>query len=231
MASIALGIGLGATALAAWLASRNAGQAADTQANSAREATDTQMQMYNQQRKDQTPWRQAGESALNQLVDTDFMGFQTPNPENTRAFSMSDFNKDPGYQFRMAEGQRALEGSASARGSLNSGGTLRALTRYGQDMGAQEYQSAYNRFNNDQANRFNRLASMAGIGQTANSQLAQAGQNASNNISQNQMAAGNAISAGQIGQSNALNSGISNAMNMWQNQQYINRLQIPKAGA
>jgi len=217
MSFVAVAIG-GAALIGGAVSYFGSKNAADTQANSARQASDTQMQMYNQQRADQEPWRQSGAAALG-IMDKDMQ-----SGEMTRGFSMSDFNKDPGYQFRMAEGQRALEGSASARGSLNSGGTLRALTRYGQDMGAQEYQSAYNRFNNDQSNRFNRLSSMAGIGQTANNQLAQSGQNAGNNISQNQMAAGNAISAGQIGQGNAINNSLNSGVNTWQNYQMMNRM-------
>jgi len=226
MSFVAVAIG-GAALIGGAVSYFGSKEASETQANAAREASNTQLQMYNQTRADQEPWRQSGAAALG-IMDKDMQ-----SGEMTRGFSMSDFNKDPGYQFRMAEGQRALEGSASARGSLNSGGTLRALTRYGQDMGAQEYQSAYNRFNNDQSNRFNRLSSMAGIGQTANTQLAQAGQNAGNNISQNQMAAGNAQSAGQMGQANAINSGLSNGVNQWQNYQMMNRMfpTTPKTGA
>lgn len=132
-----------------------------------------------------------------------------------RSFSMADFQADPGYAFRMAEGQKALERSASARGSLFSGGQLKALTRYGQDMGSQEYGNAYNRWNNDQTTRFNRLATLAGIGQTATSQLGQAGQNFANNQSNLLGQLGNAQAAGTVGAANAWNQGIGNAFNAW----------------
>jgi hypothetical protein len=65
-------------------------------------------------------------------------------------FQTSDFQQDPGYAFRLAEGQKALDRSAAARGGLISGAALKAATGYGQQMGSQEYQNAYNRF---QANR------------------------------------------------------------------------------
>jgi len=227
MSAIAAIVGGGAILFGAGLQYFGSKEASETQANAAREASNTQLQMYNQTRADQEPWRREGQTALQSIHDGMTSG------DLNRSFGMADFNKDPGYQSRMAEGQRALEGSASARGSLNSGGTLKALTRYGQDMGAQEYQSAYNRFNNDQTNRFNRLSSIAGIGQNANSQLAQAGQNAGNQISQNQLQTGNAISAGQMGQANAINNGISNGVNQWQNYQMMNRMfpTTPKTGA
>lgn len=98
---------------------------------------------------------------------------------------------DPGFQFRLQQGQQALERSAAARGGLLSGGTGKALTRYGQEYASNEYQNVYNRaleeyqqryniFQQNQANQFNRLAAMSGMGQTAAGQLGAAGQNASN---------------------------------------------------
>lgn len=97
-----------------------------------------------------------------------------------RPFGMSDYQEDPGYQFRLKEGLNALEKSAAARGGLLSGGALKGITRYGQEAGSQEYQNAYNRYQSNQSNQFNRLASIAGIGQTANNALGQAGQNYAN---------------------------------------------------
>src|SRR6476469_6841143 len=114
-----------------------------------------QKQMFEEQRQDQQPWRDAGSAALGKMQGDDFQ----------KTFTMGDFQKDPGYDFRMAEGQKALERSAAARGGLNSGATMKALAQYGQDFASNEYQNAYNRFNNDQSTRFNRLSSLAGLGQ------------------------------------------------------------------
>ena len=47
---------------------------------------------------------------------------------------MSDFTRDPGYQFRQQEGQRGVENSAAARGGILSGGALKAISRYNQDF-------------------------------------------------------------------------------------------------
>jgi hypothetical protein len=144
-------------------------------------SNDTQHYMYDTTRNDQEPWRDAGKGALSQIQG---------DPNFNRSFSMSDFQADPGYAFRMAEGQKALERSAAARGNLNSGATLKALTRYNQDLGSQEYQNAYNRFSNDQTNRFNRLASLAGLGQTATQATSTAGQNYANAFNTNTMLMG-----------------------------------------
>ncbi len=52
---------------------------------------------------------------------------------------------DPGYQFRLKEGQRTVENAAAARGSVLSGGTLKALDRYNQDYASGEFGNVYNR--------------------------------------------------------------------------------------
>ena len=52
---------------------------------------------------------------------------------------------DPSYQWRMQQGQLALERSAAAKGMLGSGGLAAALTDYGQKTGAQEYAAQFGR--------------------------------------------------------------------------------------
>jgi hypothetical protein len=179
-----------------------ASQAENAQNNATNAANATQRSQYDQNREDLAPWRAAGMGALAGLGSTDATGKFTVNPDFQKNFTAADMQADPGYQFRMQQGQNAIERSAAARGSLNSGATLKALTDYGQNMGSQEYQNAYNRFNNDQSNRFNRLSSIAGIGQTANSQVVNAGENYANQVSGNQIAMGNARSANQIAGAN-----------------------------
>jgi hypothetical protein len=56
---------------------------------------------------------------------------------------------DPGYQFRMDQGNQALNRRAAANGSLLSGGTLKALARYNQDYASNEFQNVYNRAQGD----------------------------------------------------------------------------------
>lgn len=130
-------------------------------------------------------------------------------------FSMADFEADPGYAFRQAEGQKAIERSAAARGGLMSGSALKGIERFGQDLASQEYGNAFNRFNINQDKLYNRLSGIAGTGQTANNAIGQAGQNyanASTSINQlnaaNQgnalIAQGNARASGYMGIGNAL---------------------------
>jgi len=153
-----------------------------------------QREMYNQGREDMAPWREAGADALGRMGDNNF----------NQQFDYQSFQQDPGYQFRMNEGMKALQASAAARGNLGGGATLKALTRYGQDVASQEYQNAYNRFYDQQDRSYNRLASLAGVGQTTSSQLMGAGQNMANQIGQAHMGMGNAAAAAHMNQYNTM---------------------------
>lgn len=132
-----------------------------------------------------------------------------------KSFSMSDFEADPGYAFRMSEGQKALERSAAAKGGLLSGAAMKAATRFGQDSASQEYMNAYNRYNTNQTNLYNRLAGLAGSGQTSANTLASAGQNAANNISEIGLQKGNVQAAGTVGSANAWSTGLNQLGNVF----------------
>ncbi len=191
-----------------------ANNASDAQAESAAAANATSQKQFDQTREDSAPYRQAGYSSLNKL--SDLLGLSG----NTTAGGYGDLNKrftgadlpnEPGYQFGLNEGRKALEGSAAARGGLYSGATLKALTRYGNDYASTKYGDAYNRFKSDQDTTFNRLSGLAGTGQTANNQVAQAGQINAQTIGNNLIGAGNARGSAYIAQGNALQSGINGA--------------------
>lgn len=185
-------------------------QAAKSQSAAADRANATAADQYNTTREDNMPWHDAGVTALGQLGELTKTGGQL-----NRRFTMEDFIKDPGYDFRMAEGAKALERSAAARGGVLGGGTLKALARYNQDFASSEVNNAYSRWNNDNTNTYNRLAGLAGIGQQANSMNQQAGQNYVTNFSNNTMGAANASGAAQIAAANATANSINNGVNAW----------------
>jgi hypothetical protein len=200
--------------------------AANIQAQAAREGSDRLYNMYQQQRQMVEPWRQAGMGSLSQLQN--LMGFRSPAPvkpempqrdqfanyadydnamidhkanmqqydravkeygtkqqdpsfgsftrpqtvggvsaadayqkygapisiggmDPSAAYSKYaqpldvDVTQDPGYQFRLQEGQKALEQSAAAKGGFFSGQTGKDLMKFGQGLASQEYGSAYDR--------------------------------------------------------------------------------------
>ena len=141
-----------------------------------------------------------------------------------RDFSMADFEADPGYAFRLSEGQKALDRQAAARGGLISGSALKAAQRYGQDMGSQEYTNAFNRYQTNRANQLNPLQSLANVGQTSANTLSNAAANFGAAIGANEINAGNARASGYVGQANAINQGLSQYLNYNQNQNMMNML-------
>lgn len=197
-----------------FLSSRAAGNAADAQAAASDRAAQLQYQQFKEATALQEPWRQAGERALGKL---EAISDYTP-------FSYNAFTADPGYAFRLAEGQKALERSAAARGGLMSGATGKALTRFGQEMGSQEYTNAFNRYQTERAARLQPLQSLAGVGQTTAQQIGQAGQTMAGNVGEAIMGGANARASGYVGGANALNQGLSTYLNYNQGQNMINAL-------
>ncbi|AXI01431.1 hypothetical protein [Aquirhabdus parva] len=129
----------------------------------------------------------------------------------TRSFGAGDFTADPGYQFRLDQGMNGIQQSAAAGGGLMSGATLKALQNNNSNLASQEYGNAYNRYSNDQQNRFNRLFGVAQSGQgLAQNMGNMAYQNASN-IANNQIGIGNAQNAGTLGAAQANANGITGA--------------------
>lgn len=166
-------------------------EAARIGARSAQEATQLQREMWQAQQAQQQPWLQAGTGAVNRLAAGLAQGGEFATP-----FSQTNWMQDPGYAFRLSEGQKALDRSAAARGGLQSGAALKAAARYGQDMGSQEYQNAFNRYYQERSNMLTPLQSLAGVGQTSAQQLGAAGQNYANQA--NQLAMTNAANQGNL---------------------------------
>jgi hypothetical protein len=164
--------------------------AANTTASATKYAADLQNKQYEENVKRQKPFYDVGVNALPELVKA----------SKYTNFGMNQFQADPGYAFRLKEGQQALDRQAAARGGLISGGALKAAERYGQDMGSQEYMNAFNRYQTERAARLNPLQSLAGYGQTTANTLGAAGQNMANNV-------GNAYMQQGVNQGNALLAG------------------------
>jgi hypothetical protein len=219
------GIGAGVAGLSSYLqpaailgssllGANAASNAANTQAAAQREANQLAYSMFKEQQAAQEPWRQAGIGALGKLTAaSDY----TP-------FGMDQFNADPGYGFRLSEGQKALDRSAAARGGLISGSALKAATRYGQDMGSQEYTNAFNRYQTERQAKLGPLQSLAGVGQSATNQMGVNAANYSNTAGQGLTNIGNVQAAGGMGQANALAGGVSQYLNYSNNNDLLNVL-------
>jgi hypothetical protein len=206
--------------------------AAQVQRDTAGEQLDLQRRMYEEGVARQQPFLEAGQGALNQLI---------PLASQYTQFGMDQFQQDPGYQFRLEEGMKALDRQAAARGGLISGSALKAAQRFGQGLASQEYQNAFNRYQAERAAQLQPLQSLAGVGQTTAQQIGAAGQaygqGASNVLGQMASNVGNlgigaaqARASGYVGGANALTGAFGTGLNFYQNQQLLNRLTTPSTG-
>lgn len=202
---------LGSAVLGAYGANR----AAKTQANAAQQGLASQERMYEQTRADQAPYREAGGEALNSLRSL-VMDY--------RPFTAEKMYEDPGYAFRLSEGQKMLDRQAAARGGLISGNALRAATRYGQDYASNEYTNAFNRSLAERNARLAPLQSLAGVGQTATNYVGNAAQNMGQAQNQNIQSIGNAQASGYVGGANALTSALGSYLGYNQGQNYLDVL-------
>lgn len=145
-----------------------------------------------------------------------------------RKFTLADFWDDPvtkaSFDFGLQEGTKALDRMSGARGMRNSGATLKALTKFGTDYTGQKAGESYNRYYGDQDRIYNRLAGVAGTGQTAAQNTASMGQNSANNISSLISAQGNARGAAAIAGGNAWANAANSASNAWGQQSTLDRI-------
>ena len=230
MAGIAAALIGGAAAIGGGLiASNAASKASKAQARAAQQGINAQKEMFERQVELQEPFRQAGITSQNQLLT--LLGLKGGDAASgeygtaAKPFGMEQFNADPGYAFRLSEGMKALERSAAARGGLLSGSTLKGISRYGQDMGSQEYQNAFNRYQIERNARLNPLQSLMGAGQTATNQLTGAAGQLGQGLAQGYGNLGQAQASGYVGAANAAMGGvqgISNAVQGYYNNQFMN---------
>ena len=136
---------------------------------------------------------------------------QYANQNARGASEYQGFTATPGYQFRVDEGNNAINAMAGARGGLVSGATMQALQERGQNLATEEY-----------GNYMNRLSGLTGMGMSAAGNQASAGANYASGASNALANQGNAQAAGYIGQSNAMMGGINTGLNIYGYMQGMN---------
>jgi hypothetical protein len=195
---------------------RAARRAADAQVQSAAEASRLQREMFDRQVQLQEPFRQGGITGQNRIMELLGIGGDASAGDYGRFgrdFSMADYEADPGYAFRLSEGNRALERSAAARGMVLSGPMFRGVQRFGQDLASQEYQNAFERYQTNRANQLNPLGTLMASGQGASNVLSGAAGQLGGQLGENAMGAGNARASGYVGSANAYSSMLNNLSN------------------
>lgn len=198
-----------------------AGDAAQTQADSANQATALQRQMYEQQVGREAPFLQGGTNAFAKLQKLlgiggggeasspllRMLGYGAPGGPGQ--IDPRTFQGSPGYQYQLQQGQNAVT-NATAR---NPGGNaLRALQGVGQQTANQNWQQYLSNFGGAYQGLVGNLSGVAGMGQNAAANLGAAGAGFGNQAGSNMIGAGNALAAGQIGGANAMTGGINSAL-------------------
>jgi hypothetical protein len=172
------------------LAASKSGKA---QAQAAGEATQLQGQMFNVARGHLQPWLDTGNLALSDLSAMLRLGDSTRGNVNDQIqgspllhqFGVKDFEESPAYQFNLQQGQKAIEKAAAARKTFYAPQTLQDIGRFSQGLASNEFQNAFNNYNTNMNNVWNRLYSLSGSGQNAGAQLGAFGANAANAMGDN----------------------------------------------
>ena len=183
-------IGAGGSFLAGREQSKAAKNAANAQTSANKDNIAYQERIFEQQRADQEPWREAGELALDQILAGIKDGSFDP--------SNFVFEEDPGYQFRKAEGQKALDRRQLAGGNFMSGQGIKESERYNQNFASDEYDRAYARAAGAKTTNFNQLSAVARTGQIANDSVTASRDRMGSRVGQSYLNSGNAMASGYL---------------------------------
>lgn len=202
--------------------------AAEKQLQGTREGIASTEKMFNIGNQQQAPYRGAGYTALSEIARRTGTGTNAVydpltgaptlvqgNDFFTKPFDMEDFKKgmDPGYQFRLQQGQDLARRQGNVGGGLVGGNVMKGLEDYTQKSASDEFMNTFNRSQTEKTNIYNRLASLAGLGQTSVGQTTAAGTAAGTNLAGLGVAGGNAAAGGLTGAASALTGGANSYAN------------------
>jgi hypothetical protein len=216
-------ISVGGSLIGGAISSNAATSAAKTQADAAKDAQAQQERMFQTLQTQQAPARATGYQALNTLGSMlpgyyqqyDALGNPVAGAigsgELTRPFTAEDLktNLAPNYQFMLGQGTTAARMGTNAGGggsNVNIAGT-----KFAEDYASNAYQNAFNNFQTQQTNIYNRLAGVAGIGQQAQAGTNTAAGNYINAATGLTTGGAAATAGGTVGSANALAGTLGNA--------------------
>lgn len=200
-----------------YLQSKASEQAAQTQADSSTYAANLTQQRWEEMLANEQPYMTAGSQATSKL--SDYLGLSGNTDAAGYGSLMKTFTADdmkqysPAYQFQLQQGQQGvLNKNASGQGAL-SGATSKDLIDYNQAAANTAYGNAFNQYQTQQTNIYNRLANIANLGQNA---AANSGQQSTQLTGQQASAvqnAGTAQAAGTMGAANAWSNAAQSTAN------------------
>jgi hypothetical protein len=194
MSGVGAAVGLASAVIGGASGIIGSGNAAKEQEKGLMASIAFQKESRDMARSDLAPWRDTGQQALDKLWKMIQAG-------------PGEFTASPGYQFRLAEGKRAIENAATARKDVLSPWTTSALMERNQDVASAEYQ-------NFLASYYQSLSPYSGLstaGQNAAAGQANITMKAGENISQSLQDIGQAKATGEINKANAISGAAQNA--------------------
>ena len=132
--------------------------------SAAKDAANKQLQMYMQTRADLSPFTQAGAGVLPALSALSTSGLTGGGPdylaqaagERPLQMTQAELEKTPGYQWNLAQGLKATQSAAAARGLGVSGASLKGAATYATGLADSTYKTQFDM----QQQRFTDLLNM-----------------------------------------------------------------------
>ncbi len=177
---------IGAGVLGAGASIFGANTAADAQAKAAQQASDTQMNMFNQQKSLLSPYVAQGNAA------NDALSSQLPDLTSPIKMDEATLQQTPGYQFNLSQGLKSVQNSAAARGLGVSGAALKGAASYSTGLADSTYQNQFNNAWTNKTNSYNMLMGPAQLGENAAAQTGSYGTQIAGAQANNLIGAGNA---------------------------------------
>lgn len=242
-------IGGGASLFGGIFGASQASKAAQQQVAEQQQALQFQEGVYSDTQANQAPFVQAGQSSIQQLMAA--IGAGKYGPGSTGAAptfttpTLADAQQTPGYAFTQQQGELGIERGAAAAGGAFTGGTLKSLASFDTGLADSTYNDVFSRALQGygasmgtyqanlaaQAQGFNQLSAVAGLGENAAANLSNSGAQASTTVGNTLTNIGNAQAAGTVGSANSLIGGITGATNSATLPYYLQYLNQPQKGS
>lgn len=216
MAEAALPLAIvGSSLIGADASSNSAGSAERAQAQAASDANATQLAMFNKTQANLQPYMDSGNVGNSQLAN------RLTDLTSPIKMDQTALQNTPGYQFNLANGLRAVQNGAAARGLGSSGAALKGAATYATGLADSTYQNQFNNAVTNQSNAYNRLLGVASLGENAAAGLGNNAVATGTNIGNNIIGAGNNAAANSIAQGNALSNAANSVPNSLITQQIL----------
>ena len=241
MTWVAVGVA-GASLIGGVIGAGASEEASSQQVAAERQALQQQQQMFQQEQSNEQPFIQGGQGAESQL--NFLMGEGTPGAYNqpglgntagsssagtfgslNSPFTMQDFKTlSPQYQFNLQQGaQGTLNQNSSGQGA-ESGAALSALQSYNQNFANNSFNSAFQNYQTQQNNVFDRLSNLATLGSNAGSNSATGASAFAGAIGNTTSSIGASQAAGTVGAANAITGGLTSGANAFYGQNALNQI-------